>query len=292
MGQGQRKWITLCFAAYAVVLFTVVTLYRLPAEEIIQEALLRLTDGQVAITAKRISPSFPLGYRLEDVEYRTVLAGEFSKDRVKLLYISPEYLDLLRGYFPVVIKGDMARGTFELRAGVSMWSGSEDSYISLKTSEAYLEDFNVLRLLSGRSLKGRIKADVNLTGNMQDLKINGDGHILLQDGALESRLDQLGVNDIPFKSWDMFFSVRDGVVSVKKSEMVGPVLSGTFFGQMKLTKPISRTPLEFTARLKPGPDLATNKPAGKLMAALTAGKEFLVIKLGGTLQRPFVLWGD
>jgi type II secretion system protein N len=292
MDPGQRKWMTICLTAYAMVLFTAMTLYRLPAKKLIQEGLLELTDGQVAITAERVTPFFPLGYRLENVEYRTVLGGQFSKDRVKFLDISPEYWDLIRGYFPVVIKGDMSRGSFELRTGLSMWRGSKDSYVSLKTSEAYLEDFNVLRLFSGRSLKGKIKAEVNLSGNMQDLKIDGDGHILLQDGSLESRLNQLGVNDIPFKSWNIFFSIREGVVSIKKSEMVGPVFSGTFFGEMKLTKPLARSLLKLTARLKPGPDLAANKPGGRFMAALSAGREFLVIKLGGTLQQPFVLWGN
>ncbi len=292
MGPSKRKWMTICLTAYAMVLFTAMTLYRLPTKKLIQEGLLQLTDGQVIMTVGSISPSFPLGYRLDNVEYRTVLGGEFAKDRIKLLYISPEYLNLMMGYFPLVMKGVLPRGSLEIRTGVSMWKGSKDSYVSLKTSGVYLEDFNVLRLFSGRSLKGKVKAEVNLRGNMQDLKIDGDGHILLQDGALESRLGQLGVNDIPFKSWNMLFSIKEGVVSIKKSEMVGPVFSGTFFGEMKLKKPLSRTLLELTARIKPGPDLAANKQAGSFMAALSAGREFLVIKLGGTLQQPSVSWGN
>jgi type II secretion system protein N len=292
MGPGKRKWMTICFIAYAVALFTAMTLYRLPAEKLIQEGLLQLTDGQVAITAERISPYFPVGYRMENVECRTVLGGEFSKDRVKLLNISPEYLNLVRGYFPVMIRGNMSRGSFELRTGVSMLRGSKDSYVSLKTSDAYLEDFNVLRLFSGRGLKGKIRAEVNLRGNIQDLKINGDGHILLEKGTLESHLDQLGLNDILFKSINIFFSVREGLVSVKESEMVGPFFSGTFSGEIKLAKPLARTVLNLTARMKPGPGLAGNEQAGRFMAALGAGKGFLVIHLGGTLRQPFVSWGN
>jgi type II secretion system protein N len=292
MGPGQRKWMTICLTAYAVVLFTAMTLYRLPAQKLIQEGLLQLTDGQVAITAERISPSFPLGYRLENVEYSTVLGGEFSKDRVKLLRIFPEYSNLVMGYFPVVIKGDMPRGSFELRTGVSMRRGSKDSYVSLRTSEAYLEDFNVLRLFSGRGLKGKIRAEVSLRGNIQDLKINGDGHLLVEEGALESHLDQLGINDIPFKKMNIPFSVREGLISVRESEMAGPLFSGTFSGEIKLTKPLARTLLKLTARMKPGPGLAGSEQAGRFMAALGAGGEPLVIKLGGTLQQPFVSWGN
>jgi type II secretion system protein N len=292
MGPGRRRWVTICLTAYAVVLFTAMTLYRLPAEKLIQEALLQLTGGQVTISAESISPLFPLGYRLENVEYRTVLGGEFSKDRVRLLNISPEYSKLLMGYFPLVMKGVLPRGSFEITTGISMWKGSKDSYVGVKATEAYLEDFNVLRLLSGRGLRGKIGAEVNLRGNVENLKINGDGHILLEDGVLESRLHQLGVNDIPFKSLNVLFSIKEGVISIRKGQMVGPVFSGTFFGEMKLTKPLPRTILKLTARLKPGPDLAANKQTGRFMAALSAGREFLVIKLGGTLRQPFISWGN
>jgi type II secretion system protein N len=292
MRPGQRKWLTICLTAYAVILFTAMTLYRLPAEKLIQEGLLQLTGGQVTISAESISPFFPLGYRLKNVEYRTVLGGEFSKDRLKLLDISPEYSKLVMGYFPLVMKGVLPRGSFKVTTGVSMWKGSKESYVSLKASEAYVEDFNVLRLISGRGLKGKIGAEVNLRGNIQDLKINGDGHVILEDGVLESHLDQLAANDIPFKSIDIFFSIKEGLVSIRKGQMVGPVVSGTFFGEMKLTKPLDMTLLKLTARLKPGPNLAGNEQAGRFMAALSAGREFLVINLGGTLRQPFVSWGN
>jgi type II secretion system protein N len=292
MSRGRKKWLTICFIAFAGVLFTAMTLYRLPAEKLIQEGLFRLTDGRVAITAESISPFFPVGYRLKNVEYRTVLGSESSKDRVKLLDISPEYWNLVRGYFPVAIKGDLVRGSFELRTGVSMWRGSKDTYVNLKTSEAYLEDFNVLRLFSGRDLKGKIRGEVNLRGNMQDLKIDGDGHILLEEGAVETHLDQLGINDLLFKSMNILFSVKEGLVSVRESEMVGPVFSATFSGRIKLTKPLGRTLLNLTARIKPGPGLAGNERAGRLMGALGPGSEPLVVKLGGTLHQPFVSWGN
>jgi type II secretion system protein N len=292
MGAGQRKWVTICLTAYAVVLFTAMTLYRLPAEKLIQEGLLQLTGGQVTISAESISPFFPLGYRLENVEYRTVLGGEFSKDRVKLLDISPEYSKLVMGYLPLVMKGVLPRGSFEITTGISMWKGSKDSYGSLKASEAYLEDFNVLRLFTGRGLKGKIGAEVNLRGNIQDLKINGDGHIILEEGVLESHLDQLGLNDLPFKSINIFFSIKEGLVSVRKGQMGGPVFSGTFSGEIKLTKPLGMTLLKLAARMKPGPSLAGNEQAGRFMAALGAGSELPLIKLGGTLRQPLVSWGN
>jgi type II secretion system protein N len=292
MRLGQRKWVTICLTAYAVVLFIAMTLYRLPAEKLIQRGLRQATKGQVTMTVGSISPSFPLGYTLKNIEYRTVLGGEFVKDTIKLLFIYPEYSNLMMGYFPLVIKGVLPRGRFEIRTGVSMWKGSEDSYVSLKTSEAYLEDFNFLRLLSGRGLRGKIRAEVNLRGNVQNLKINGEGNIVLEEGALESRLDQLGVNEIRFKTLKVFFSMRDGLLTFKEGQMVGPLFSGTFSGEMKLRKPLGTTLLRLTARMKAGPALLGNERAGRLMAALGGGSKVLAIKLGGTLQQPFLSWGN
>jgi type II secretion system protein N len=291
MRLGQRKWVTICLTAYAVVLFIAMTLYRLPAEKLIQRGLLRVTDGHVTMTVGSISPSFPLGYRLRNIEYHTVLGGEFSKDRIKLLYIFPEYSNLMMGYFPLLIRGVLSRGSFEIRTGISMWKGSEDSYMSLKTSEAYLEDFNFLRLLSGRGIRGKIRADVNLRGNAQDLKIDGEGNLVSEEGALESRLDQLGVNEIVFKSLKVFFSMRDGLLSLKEGQMIGPLFSGTFSGEMKLRKPLGMTLLRLTARMKAEPGLAGNEQAERLVGALGGGSKALTIKLGGTLRQPSVSWG-
>jgi type II secretion system protein N len=290
MNSSTRKWIFAVFLVYGVALFLCLTVYRLPSEKLLQRGVNQFTEGKVILKAERISATFPPGYRLENVEYSILLTGDFYKNNLKFLNIYPNYLGLLEGYFPVTMKGLLPRGDFEIEAGASILKGSKDVFIAFKASDAYLEDLGFLKLLTGRTLKGKVKAEVNLKGNLTDYtRIHGDGRLSLEEGSLESQVQFFGLKEIPFKNLRISFTVKEGLLSLKEVELAGPVFSGRISGDIRLKKPLEQSLLHLTARLTPGSGLPENEGT----TPVPAGKDgLMVVRMEGMLRNPHVSWSQ
>jgi len=290
MNSSTRKWIFAVFLVYGVALFLCLTVYRLPSEKLLQRGVNQFTEGKVILKAERISATFPPGYRLENVEYSILLTGDFYKNNLKFLNIYPNYLGLLEGYFPVTMKGLLPRGDFEIEAGASILKGSKDGFIAFKASDAYLEDLGFLKLLTGRTLKGKVTAEVNLKGNLTDYtRIHGDGRLSLEEGSLESQVQFFGLKEIPFKNLRISFTVKEGLLSLKEVELAGPVFSGRISGDIRLKKPLEQSLLHLTARLTPGSGLPENEGT----TPVPAGKDgLMVVRMEGMLRNPQVSWSQ
>ena len=290
MNSSTRKWIFAVFLVYGVALFLCLTVYRLPSEKLLQRGVNQFTEGKVILKAERISATFPPGYRLENVEYSILLSGDFYKNNLKFLNIYPNYLGLLEGYFPVTMKGLLPRGDFEIEAGASILKGSKDGFIAFKASDAYLEDLGFLKLLTGRTLKGKVKAEVNLKGNLTDYtRIHGDGRLSLEEGSLESQVQFFGLKEIPFQNLRISFAVKEGLLSLKEVELAGPVFSGRISGDIRLKKPLEQSLLHLTARLTPGSGLPENEGT----TPVPAGKDgLMVVRMEGMLRNPHLSWSQ
>ena len=290
MNVSSRKWIFAGFFVYGVALFLCLTVYRLPSEELLQRGVNQFTDGKVILKAERISPTFPPGYRLVNVEYSILLTGDFYKNNLKFLNIYPNYLGLIEGYFPVTMKGLLPRGNFEIEMGVSILNGSTDGFIAFKASEAYLDDLGFLKGLTGRTLKGKVNAEVNLKGDLTDYtRIHGDGRLSLEGGSLESQVELFGLKEIPFENLRASFALKEGLLSLKEVDLAGPVFSGRISGDIRLKKPLEQSLLHITARLTPGSGLPDQEGA---MPFPTGKDGLMVVKMEGMLRNPHVSWSQ
>ncbi len=290
MNVSNRRWIFAGFFVYGVALFLVLTVYRLPSEKLLEKGVHQFTGGKVILNAARVSPTFPPGYRLENVEYSILLNGGSYKNNLKSLNIYPDYLGLMKGYLPLTMKGLLPRGGFEIEAGTSILKGSKDGYLALKASGAYLDDFGFLRSFTGRTLKGKVNGEVNLKGDLMDYtRISGDGRLSLEEGTVESQLPLFGSKEIPFENLRISFTMKEGLLSLREAELVGPVFSGRISGDLRLKNPFEQTLLHLTARLTPGSQPTANDG----VRAFPAGKDgLMVVKVEGMLRNPHVLWGQ
>lgn len=288
MNLSGSKWVFTGFLVYGIALFLCLTVYRIPTEKLLQRGVHRFTEGKVILNAEKISPTFPPGYRLENVDYWILLTGDSYKNHLKLLNIYPNYLGLLEGYFPVTMKGLLPRGRFEIEAGTSVLKGSKDGFVAFKTYDAYLDDLAFLKPLTGRTVKGKMKGDVNLRGDFTDYtRMQGDGRLSLEEGSLESPVQFLGLQEIPFQNLQISFAVKEGVLSLKDVELAGPVFSGRISGDIRLRKPLEQSLLHLTARLTPGSGLPDNGQT----TSFAGGKEgTMVVRMEGILRRPQVSW--
>ena len=278
-------------AVYTLLLFLLMTLYRLPADKLIAATVEDLTKGKLSVKVRRMSPAFPAIYRLEGVSYGISLGDIRVKDHLDSLIFRPDYKRLFVGYLPFQFRGTIQRGSIHGKTGVSTRSWIEDGYITIKISDIYLEDSNILRSFSDRDLRGKINGEIRVNGNLTDFtKINGEGHFHAEKGSINTKIDLPGMKAVPFESIKLAFSIKDGILALKDSEMDGPMFSGIFSGEVKLNQKIGESRLNITAEMEPGQLLKNHQLAGQFLNKIRIGNAPLVIKIGGTLEKPSIVW--
>ncbi len=283
MKRSNRIILWVGFFLYGLALFSLFTFYRLPADKILERVVETVTRGQVFVSAQRMSASLWEGYRLEGLTW-TIESGNTSiSDRMKALSLSPNLLELFLGYLSIDAEGVLAGGAVHVGAGLSLIHGVDKGYASLKAEGIRIEDLATLNLLMQRQVKGKLRGEADVIGPLNDLrKVSGKGVIFVEDGSLETRLDFLGLKTIPFKKLSLPLTIRNGVATLKGSQIVGPLLTGDLHGWIKLQPDFRASPLQMTATIRRGPSFAD----GQTGAVLIAKDRPLVVQLQGTLSKP------
>jgi len=289
MKLDRKKIFWAGLAVYAAILFLLLTFYRLPADQLIAAITAHATQGRLNIEAQKIAPILPAGYRLEDVSCIVQIGETSARDRLKTLTLRPDFLRLLAGYLPVRFACAFQRGQLNGKTGASLFRGPRKGYFTIDASEVYLEDFNILRSLSRRALKGRLKAGVTIEGDMTDpSQLTGEGRILCEQGSIGTKLSIPGLEAVPFDALALAFTAENGKVTLKESDMRGPMFSGSLAGEIRLAKKITRSQLMIEARLTPGPLLQNNEMTSQFLAKSRKGPVIITVK--GTLGRPSISW--
>jgi hypothetical protein len=84
--------------------------------------------------------------------------------------------------------------------------------------------------------------------------------------------------------------IQKGVLFLNDGNIEGPAVFGTFSGEVKLDEKMSRSLLNITAYLTPGPKVKENELARQLVASLAPEGEPVTIRLQGTLGSPSIKW--
>ena len=136
-----------------------------------------------------------------------------------------------------------------------------------------------------------MRGTVDLAGPINNLqRIRGKGLFFLENGSISTRLNLPGMESFPFESIRLAFTVQDGMVTLKDSEMKGPMFSGGLSGTIRLNEKIIRSSPQITVKMRPGPALEKNELARQFLGKLSAENRPLIIKVGGTLERPSIAW--
>ncbi|MDP6180882.1 MAG: type II secretion system protein GspN, partial [Desulfatiglandales bacterium] len=213
------------------------------------------------------------------------------KDGFRSLTLGPDYIGLLKGYLPIEIKGSMARGSFHVKTGVSVKSGLEASYLTIRVDDLFLEDLNILTPFLRRNIKGKMKSEIKVKGDLTDpTKITGGGHFNLEKGSIGTRIDLPGLEKVPFDSISLGFTFKNGTVTLNKGDMDGPMFSGNFYGEIQWKKKMADSRLKITAKLNPGPLLKNNQLARQFFRKGKRENVPLIIKIGGTLKNHSIKW--
>jgi type II secretion system protein N len=274
---------------YGLLLFVLLTLYRLPADKILGKALTLFTETQTLASAETVSFSLPLSYTLERITCEAYWPQGVSKDRMDSLTFGMEWSRIFSGSLPLKGEGFFARGRVEARLGVPLLGRG---YLDAKGSGIHLEDLCFVEILLDRRVSGKCEGEVRLIGDVRSpTGLSGRGFLRATDGSLESKLPLAGLRTIPFQSISALLNIQKGLLFLNDGKIDGPSVSGTFSGEMKLGDRVSESLLILTAHLAPGPILNENDFARQFLASVGAEGEPITIHLGGTLGSPSIRWG-
>ena len=271
---------------YGLLLFLLLTLIRLPADRAIGKALGLWTGTRTLVSAETVSFSLPLSYALERITCETHWPQGVSKDRMDSLILGLEWSRVFSGSFPFKSESIFARGRVESRLGLPFLG---QGYFDARGSAIHLEELSFLETLLDRRVSGQCEGELRLLGDLRlPSSLNGRGSLRVADGSVESKLPLAGLRTIPFQSISSFLVIQKGTLFLKDGEIAGPAVSGTFSGEVKLNDRMSRSLLNITAHLTPGPVLNENDLARQLLASLAAEGEPITVRLEGSLGSPFI----
>jgi type II secretion system protein N len=274
---------------YGLLLFLLLTLYRLPADKVLGKALTLLTETQTQVSAETVSFSLPLSYTLKKVTGAAHWPQGVSKDLMDSLVVGLEWSRIFSGSLPIKSGGTIAHGRVEARLGVPVLSRG---YLDVKSSGIHLEDLSFLEVLLDRHVSGRCEGELRLVGDVHSpAGLNGRGFLQVTDASLESKLPLAGLSTFPFQSISTFLIIEKGLLFLKDGKIAGPAVSGAFSGVLKLNDRLSESLLELTARLTPGPLLNENELSRQFLTSLAPDGEPITIHLGGSLGSPSIRWG-
>jgi len=273
---------------YGLLLFLLLTLYRLPADKMLGKALALWTQAQTLVSAETVSFSPPFSYAMETLTCEAHWPQGVSKDRIDSLKFSTEWSRIFSGSLPLKTSAIFARGHVETRLGVPFVGRG---YLDTWGSGIHLEDLSFVEVLLDRRVSGRCEGEMRLTGDVRfPTGLNGRGSLRAFDGFLESKIPITGLSTIAFQSISALLVIQEGVLYLSDGEIAGPAVSGTFSGEVKFDDRMSRSLLNITAHFTPGPLLNENESARKLVTSFTAEGRPITIRLEGTLGSPSLRW--
>jgi len=276
-------------AVYGLALFVLLTLTRMPVERLLAERVASATGGRVALHVEAFDLIFPDAAVLKNVRFRTAAGKARLQGRLEAMRIRPDYSGLLRGYLPVRFQGTTPGGTFGGRIGWSPGGGLRDGYVRIRTEGFDLERFPAIGGVLDRDLRGRMSAELDLRGNLKTpAGAQGNGDLRIENGALEADLGLPGLEEIPFDSLAMSFTVEKGILDLSRAEMTGPAFSGRFQGDITLRDVLSRSRLRLQGEMTPGPMVLENAFLSRFLQKVLKGEQSVRVRVRGTLQNPSI----
>ncbi len=274
---------------YGIILLVLLTVARMPMEKVLAAKLMEASAGRVALHIEEFDPVFPDKAVLKNVLFRIQGGGIDSQVRLDALRVHPDYTGLFRGYIPVRFQGATPGGTVRGRIGWSPGKGFNDGYVQVHTQEFVLERFPSVGALLDRDITGRLSAEVNIRGDLEGLvKAEGSGTLRIDNGALEADLGLPGLQNIPFESLDMTFTLDQGNLVLSRAEMTGPAFSGGFQGDIALREPLQRSRLRLQGELTPGHMVLENAFLSRFLQKVLKGEQSVRVRVRGTLQSPSI----
>lgn len=276
----RRRLLNIIAAAgISLILFPVLTLMLVPAEEIRGALTRALQRNGYRLQADEFGKSFPLG-----LEARNVLV---SNERGALLKLDDARLGvklfpLFIGRVVVTFRADIGPG--EVQARFEPRTGS----LSFQAEKLRMEDVPLLKTVTGANFKGEMFLDGTFSG--RGSRTRGDVKLEVKRAALNSvRIGEFPLPDASYESVRGMFRAREGKGTLESLAFQGDGIYIRLKGEVPVAGPPARAPLALTMELMPKPAFMENQKLVFLMLGkYQTSPGAYRIPIGGTLSKPAI----
>jgi len=286
----HKKWIG--YFLYGLLLTIGLLYYRFPSDAFRDylRASVGRVDPDLVLSLDKVSPSYSLGLQFlgTRISHKEISNGALFK--TERLVIRPGIWSLLRAKWTLLFEGLAYRGLIKGSAQFEERSLKAPFQVSIQLKGMQLDDYETLRGLIGRHIKGDITGVIAYSGRYGAL-MNGAGEarLTLSNGRVELLQPILNLEAVDFREVGVKMVLKNQRIELTQAELKGPNMQGTLSGVVILNKAFSKSRLELKGTMEPLGDfyksLAGNLGETKFFKQrLKGGKISFIIQ--GALAQP------
>ena len=285
----RHKLLSIIVILYSILLFIVLTIWRLPPDLVTGWIVPVVTGGRVVLQGETVSMGIPFSIRMKDSLVGVKLKEKFITERFDQISAGLEWKGLFGGYLPMRFYGKKDGGEVEASFGSSLLGKLSRVYIELDAQNLSADSLDVLRSFASREVRGKLNGRISVSGNLLDYStIIGNGQFKLKDGSIQTNIDIPGVSEITYQEIAVKFNIDKGILNLTEGRIKGDMFSGVVSGEIQLKNSISRSLLNLKATLVPGKTLMNISDKDSIIKKLLNKKKKINVIIRGTISRPSI----
>jgi type II secretion system protein N len=285
MMNNTQKWLLYSIYVLAAVVFFIY--YLFPSDKVKNY----ITSGfnglnsNVNISIDHVSPAFPPGLKLYNVNFYHMNNTLFETEQIKVV---PNLLSLFRSKIIFFFKGRAYKGILEGKGEFIKNKPDQNVTVEGKFSNINIKEISAVEKFVGRNLTGILEGNFTYRDSG---KLGGtlDARFIVSDGEIELLTPVFKLERINFSKIEAEMTMENQRLKVKRCIITASPADGNVSGLINLREPLGQSYLRLLGVIKPnqeflvelGKDLPTN-----LLPEEIFSKRVVRIRIYGTLDEP------
>ena len=264
----------------ALLLFVVLTVLFIPANEIKSLIAKQLENQGYSMRVSHFGKAFPIGLKARDLEISDARGSLVKLDTVS---VRISLTALCIGRVVVHYHGEIGKGTIEGDV-----SPQQNGRFSLNLDGVQLEDIPFFQTVA----EARVKGDLNAHATMQGLKgkYSGELRLWVKGAALSGvKISGMPLPDAAYDTIQGLCRINNGRVNLESFTLQGKGLYVRLKGEIPAVASLGSAPLNLTLELMPKPEfLESQKFVFLLLTKYLTTPGHYQIPVRGTLAKPVI----
>ena len=280
---NTRKWLLYFLFIIGATAFFIY--YLFPSDKIKNYITVHVnkTYPDITIAVDQVTPAFPPGLRLYNVNFYHTDDPLFRMEQIK---ISPGLLSLFRSKINFSFKGSAYRGMLEGKGEFT--KNTPEVMINGTVSGIQIKELSAIKDVLGRTISGVLDGNYTYRNKIESGN-NLKAQLIISNGQLELILPLLKLERLDFKKITAELFMKNMNLNIKKCIMNGDQMDGSISGSVTLKNPPGQSYLKLSGTIQPhqkfleklGNDLPKNLLPKKIF-----GENGVHMRIYGTLDTP------
>ncbi|MGD2030424.1 MAG: type II secretion system protein GspN [Desulfobacterales bacterium] len=280
---NTRKWLLYFLFIIGATAFFIY--YLFPSDKIKNYITVHVnkTYPDITIAVDQVTPAFPPGLRLYNVNFYHTHDPLFRMEQIK---ISPGLLSLFRSKINFSFKGSAYSGMLEGKGEFT--KNTPEVMIHGTVSGIRIKELSAIKDVMGRTISGVLDGNYtyrNKIGSGNNLK----AQLIISNGQLEMITPLLQLERLDFKKITAELFMKNMNLNIKKCIINGDQMDGSISGSVTLKNPPGQSYLKLSGTIQPHPKFLEklgNDLPENLLPKKIFGENGVHIRIYGTLDTP------